>query len=806
MIASQDTRTTRSVPRCTACRMTRQRTLAALGLEEEAYARAHVRRHVDLLTVLTSPAKEDICYELRFVVRPAPLCPSRGRVDVALFARLEPASTADAEDYGRDLLGLLRASFPEYDFEQVATAGLNALLRHFEVADAASILRRDSLERLDTLAPGERRPRRLGFLVDRDTERETPDEARVLHVFPFLATWAPYDALLRLLPAQPEPSLLSIWLRPTELARDERALLEAQVVRCEQHAQAMLNGPTPIDLSNRRPTLHEQARSYQLGRLRGLSDDAALLSIRLASAGPIPEMVAEAAGTLFTLPAGCGARSHAEASGAHLAGGYSICRPQNPRELEAARTSIETLAASRLEEAIAVPGSGRLVQLFDATEAASAFRLPPTTAEGLPGAESVSWRDRPVPRSLPESGVLLGSGFDGGDWVPVRLAREGRRRHTYVVGQTGTGKSTLPRTMILDDIESGEGLCFIDPHGDLFREVLDAIPRRRRDDVVVIDLSDETHPFALNLLECESVEERQFVVQEFTGILTKLVADKSGLAAAVQFMGPLFLQHVRMNLLLVMSSAAGAGTLLDFYDIFEGGGAWKKWLPLSGPDPLLDRWVARVLPRTDYQRPTNDGITLGGYVSSKFQGFLFDPNLRRIFAEPKSTVDIGTAMDEGRILLVNLAKGELSEPNSRFFGMVLLAKLQAAAMARSRIPTADRRDFHLYVDEFQSVSTQSFSTLLSEARKFRGSIVLANRFLSQIADERVLRAIFGNVGTILAFRVGVGDAEILERELGSAITSAELCGLPNWRAYASMLIGGQAERGFTVRTSRAGET
>jgi hypothetical protein len=163
-------------------------------------------------------------------------------------------------------------------------------------------------------------------------------------------------------------------------------------------------------------------------------------------------------------------------------------------------------------------------------------------------------------------------------------------------------------------------------------------------------------------------------------------------------------------------------------------------------------------------------------------------------------------MDGGRILLVNLAKGELSEPSSRFFGMVLLAKLQAAAMARSRLPTAERRDFHLYVDEFQSVSTQSFSTLLSEARKFGLSIVLANQFLSQITDERILRSIFGNVGTILAFRVGVSDAELLERELGGAITSAELCGLPNWRAYASMLIGGQAERGFTVRTSRMGET
>jgi hypothetical protein len=191
---------------------------------------------------------------------------------------------------------------------------------------------------------------------------------------------------------------------------------------------------------------------------------------------------------------------------------------------------------------------------------------------------------------------------------------------------------------------------------------------------------------------------------------------------------------------------------------------------------------------------------MGGYVASKFDGFVFDPRLRNIFGQKRSTIDLRTVMDQGKILLVNLAKGELTESNARFLGMVLLAKLMAAAMSRVSVPERERRDFHLYVDEFQSLATQSFVTLLSEARKFGVSLVLANQYLTQVKDPRITEAIFGNVGTLVAFRLGQADAEVMERELSPVVTRGEFVSLPNWHAYMKTLVRGQTVRPFTVET------
>ncbi len=301
------------------------------------------------------------------------------------------------------------------------------------------------------------------------------------------------------------------------------------------------------------------------------------------------------------------------------------------------------------------------------------------------------------------------------------------------------------------------------------------------------------------MLEYEDDSQRHFLIQELVSIIIRLLEDEFG-PQAYEMIGPIFLQHMKMNLLLVMSKPNDPGTLLEFYNIYQSRNYWRRWLPLQIKDPLLENWVNQTLPNTDYLRTSSDSISTGSYVNSKFEGFVFDPILRNIFGQKHSTINLKDIMNQGKILLVNLAKGELTETNSRFLGMVLLAKIMAAATSRVKIPPKERKEFYLYVDEFQSIATQNFITLLSEARKFGVSLILANQFLSQIKDPRIIQSIFGNVGTIICFRLGQADAELMEREFFPIFNRFDLGNLPNWQAYIKTLINGQTVTPFNLQT------
>lgn len=251
---------------------------------------------------------------------------------------------------------------------------------------------------------------------------------------------------------------------------------------------------------------------------------------------------------------------------------------------------------------------------------------------------------------------------------------------------------------------------------------------------------------------------------------------------------------------LATSDPANPGTLLEFYNIFQQRDYWRRWLPLKSTDPLLRRWTDEVLPKTNYLSPGSDNVSLGGYVGSKFQGFVFDPRLRNIFAQKHSTISLRDIIAQNKILLVNLAKGQLTETNSRFMGMLLLASLQNAILARVNVRESDRMPFFLCVDEFQSVATQSFVSLISEGRKFGLGLVLANQFISQIGSARITDSILGNVGTFIAFRLGPADAELIEQEMLPEVSRAALINLPNRRAYLKALINGEPARPIAIET------
>ena len=316
----------------------------------------------------------------------------------------------------------------------------------------------------------------------------------------------------------------------------------------------------------------------------------------------------------------------------------------------------------------------------------------------------------------------------------------------------------------------------IDPHGDLIERLLYKIPLSRKDDIVILDPRDVDHPVGFNILEYENESQKYFLLQEIIAIIERLISDSK---MDPTIAGPVFFQHMRMALQLVMSNPEDMATIAQFYQVFNSKQFYKRFLPLQSNDPVLKNWVDSVLSTTDYTRPGSEGTSSGSWISSKFEGFVNDPMLRNIFGQSHSTINLREIMDNGNIFLVNLSKGRVGEINSRFFGMIMIAKLQAAAMARASMPIEQRRDFYLYVDEFQNLATSHFEALLSEARKFRLNLILTNQFVAQI-DPRITSAIAGNVGTLVVFRVGTLDAEYLEKEFLPEFNRYDLTNLPNF--------------------------
>ncbi|MBP9824175.1 MAG: type IV secretion system DNA-binding domain-containing protein [Thermoanaerobaculia bacterium] len=785
------------------CRVARIASLRATGWTDEGrYLVDLVSRHTDLLAAFIRRPEQGVVYDLRFTASLAGDPTEDVPIQAVLLGRVPADRISERPVLVKSLLNLLHATFPELDLEELNPEEVDRAREPFPIRHVIGIRRRCLLAQLDTVAFGaiEARNRTVGFATPSEgAETRTPAPSPPLfHVCSFSPRLRPHDSVLNVLGGEATPISVSVRLAATQLLPRELMLLERQIGHCERYAQVSL-GQTSQAMESLMPTLREQARQHQEHQARmlyGLRPGAAEMTIEVASKSPLSSLTVEAIGSLFSAPAGGPEPFAFNPSMNYLAGGFDTCElPPGAAE-----------RFSRLEILLpTVPGTPeggeRLPFLFDPREGAAAFRFP-AASDSLPaGIEVRGWRLQAAPANLPRQGVVLGRSLGHG--LPghiVHLSADDRLRHVYSVGQTGTGKTSLLRSMVLSDIEAGEGVCLIDPHGDLYKEILENIPPKRWNDVVALDPTDTDWPVGLNLLEYSSEDQRHFLVQELLGIMTRLLHDEYGSQATGQFAGPMFYQNVRMNLLLAMSRPDDPGTLLEFHAIFQSPDYWKRWLPLALEDAQLRFWVDNVLTRTDYLKPGSDGPSLGSYVSSKFDSFVFDPMLRLLFAQKRSTIHFDEIMDGGKILLVNLAKGLLTETNSRFLGMVLLAKLQAAVMARARKRRDERRPFYLYVDEFQSLATSSFVGLLSEARKFGVGMVLANQFLTQVEDQRIVDSILGNAGTLICFRLGQPDAKAMEARLSPTFLASDLQNLPNFHACVATLARGDTLRPFSMRT------
>jgi len=395
----------------------------------------------------------------------------------------------------------------------------------------------------------------------------------------------------------------------------------------------------------------------------------------------------------------------------------------------------------------------------------------------------------PAPMEMGDDGIVLGiNKYRGRDTV-IHMTREDRVRHTYVIGQTGTGKTNLLLNMITEDIENGDGVCYIDPHGTDIQTILSRIPKERIDDVIYFDPAYTARPMGLNMLEYDPKypEQKTFVVNELMSIFNKLFDMKtSG--------GPMFEQYFKNSAFLVMEHPESGSTLLEIGRVLSDK-AFRDMKLSHCKNPIISQFWKNAEETTGEQSLSN----FVPYITSKFDNFISNDIMRPVVLQQKSVFNFREIMDNKKILLVNLSKGRLGEINANLIGLLIVGKIQMAALSRVDMYGQKMNDFYLYIDEFQNVTTDSIASILSEARKYRLSLTIAHQYISQLA-ENIKNAVFGNVGSMAVFRVSAEDAGVLESKFKPTFTAQDIMKLDNYNAYLSMLVNGQPAKPFNIET------
>ncbi|MEN9647491.1 MAG: hypothetical protein RLY57_295 [Candidatus Parcubacteria bacterium] len=422
-------------------------------------------------------------------------------------------------------------------------------------------------------------------------------------------------------------------------------------------------------------------------------------------------------------------------------------------------------------------------------ELASLFHFPQGVVAEAPQLRTSKAVTAPAPLDLPESGIFLGVNKHQNLQKNIYMSPADRLRHFYVIGQTGTGKSTLLRNMIDQDIKNGEGVCFIDPHGSDVQDILSRIPPERYKDVIYFDPSHLDRPLGLNFLEFDTrfPEQKTFVINELMSIFKKLYG------ATPESMGPAFEQYFRNSAGLVMEHPESGNTLIDIARVLSDK-SYRQFKLSMCKNPLIAQFWTNAEKTTGDQGLAN----YVQYITNKFDVFLSNDYMRPVIAQENSTLNFREIMDQKKILLVNLAKGRLGDINSNLIGLILIGKFTMAALSRvDSFGKADLPPFYLYIDEFQNFTTDSISTILAEARKYKLSLHMAHQYIAQL-DEGIKNAVFGNVGNLAIFRVGVDDAEFLEKQLAPSFAAKDIMNIENLNCYMKILSNGKPTAPFNV--------
>ena len=425
--------------------------------------------------------------------------------------------------------------------------------------------------------------------------------------------------------------------------------------------------------------------------------------------------------------------------------------------------------------------------VLNSVELASIYHLPEQSAIPSSQVERQLTKQVDGPAKLATEGLFLGTNEFRGNKKAIYLQEKDRRRHMYVIGQTGMGKSVFLENLAFQDMCDGRGFAFIDPHGDAVEALLKRVPEERIDDVIYFDPADIEHPVGMNMFEYTNEDQKDFIVQEGISMLQSLFDPENQ-----GFFGPRGQHMFRNAALLLMSDPAGA-TFIDIPQCFTDPEFVKSKLKYVTDKAVYDYWTKEF---PDSRKSSDSGEVIT-WFSSKWGPFVANTIMKNTLGQIKSGFNIREIMDNKKIFLVNLSKGRLGDINANLLGMIFVMKFQQAAMSRQDIPEDERKDFCLYVDEFQNFATDSFESILSAARKYRLNLIVANQFMTQLT-EKIREALLGNVGTIICGRIGVTDAELMVKAFTPTFTAEDLTKTPNFAAVAKVMMFDMPSAPFTI--------
>ena len=436
--------------------------------------------------------------------------------------------------------------------------------------------------------------------------------------------------------------------------------------------------------------------------------------------------------------------------------------------------------------------------IFSTSELATMYHFPDARYNKIP---TIKWMDYKVlapPINLPDEGITLGKSVYRGVEKLVKFKREDRTKHQYIVGKSGSGKSVLLWNQAIQDIANGEGVCVIDPHGDLIEDIVACVPKERAKDVIVFEPGDKERPMGVNLLDVKSAEDQDRASLDAMEIFIKLFGN--------EIFGPRIQHYFRNGCLTLMADEDEGATLIDIPRLFIDDD-FQRYKVSKVKNPVVRAFWEHEMAQTG-AREKQEMIP---YFTSKFGPFVTNTTMRNIIGQTKSAFDIREIMDTGKILLINLSKGKIGGINAQLLGLILVSKINMAAMARGEMPRDQRKDFYLYVDEFQNFATDTFASILSEARKYRLNLIMAHQYIAQLSegaggiaigqkDSKIRDAVFGNVGTMMSFKVGAEDGEYLEKEYAPDLSQQDIIGIANYKAYVKLNIDNTSSRPFSMET------
>jgi hypothetical protein len=429
-------------------------------------------------------------------------------------------------------------------------------------------------------------------------------------------------------------------------------------------------------------------------------------------------------------------------------------------------------------------------------ELAGLYHFPDSRYNKVPVIQWIAYRVLPPPPNNPKEGILIGINNYRAEGTQIRFMHSDRTRHQYIIGKSGSGKSALLNFQARQDIASGQGVCVVDPHGDLIEDVLAHVPKERAKDVILFDPSDTERPMGLNLLEAKTDEEKDRASLDAMEIFIKLFGN--------EIFGPRIQHYFRNGCLTLMDDEEEGATLIDVPRLFVDD-EFQRYKVSKCKNVVVRSFWEHEIAKTG-AREKEEMIP---YFSAKFGPFVTNTTMRNIIGQPKSAFNIRQIMDDGKILLVNLSKGKIGDVNAQLLGLVFVNKVNMAALSRADIPQKDRRRFYLYVDEFQNFVTDAFATILSEARKYELGLIMAHQYIGQLVGKteaygqsstKMRDAVFGNVGTIMSFKIGAEDAEYMAKEMAPVLSEQDVIGIPNFNCYTKLNINNTTSRPFSMAT------